>query len=254
MRSRAPLEWAAASSAVAHTFVTTLDDALRVAGADGHHLQRVRRLERGELVTAADGNGAWREYVVIEAASGTIALEAVGAVRAEPRLQPRLAVAFALTKGEQPEAVVRGLTELGVDRVLPVVSSRSQVRWRGERARTQHDRLQRVAREAGAQCRRARLPEITPVGEVSALAGHAGLLLADRSGPPAACVPEPPDGEWLVVIGPEGGLTRQEAAALGGYRLGLGPHVLRAGTAAVGAAAALASRRSPRGYKDGHGQ
>lgn len=239
------IRWAAASPAVAHTFVAALDDVVDIDGDDGHHLQRVRRLEPGETVTAADGAGAWREYAVTEARAGAVTLHATGAVHHEPGLTPGLTIAFALTKGEQPEVVVRALTELGADRVMPFVSARSQVRWRGDRAAKEHVRLCRVAREAAAQSRRATLPDIAPVGDVAGLAGRPGLVVAGRSGTAADRLAAPADGGWVVVVGPEGGLTPDEIAALGGEALVVGPHVLRAGTAAIAVAAALAGRRRP---------
>src|ERR1043165_5285238 len=100
-------------------FVDALDDTVFVTGEDGHHLQRVRRLRAGERITAADGTGAWRPYVVARTAPGALTLAAAGALHREPMLQPALAVAFALSKGPKPEAVVSGLTELGVDLILP---------------------------------------------------------------------------------------------------------------------------------------
>ncbi len=57
-----------------HTFVADLGDDVQVDGDDGHHLARVRRLESGEHVTAADGTGAWREYVVDDVGRGSVAL------------------------------------------------------------------------------------------------------------------------------------------------------------------------------------
>jgi 16S rRNA (uracil1498-N3)-methyltransferase len=256
-----PHAWAAASGATAHTFVPALDERLQVAGADGHHLERVRRIAVGERVTAADGHGAWREYEVTAAAGGGVDLAAVGNVQHEPPLVPGLAVAFALTKRDQPEAVVRGLTELGVDRILPVVAARSQVRWRGDRGATEHQRLVRVMREAAVQCRRARLATVGGLGELASLAGHPSLVVAGRSGGPAAEVPDPkPEGpaqagEWLLVVGPEGGLTGEEIGLLEGHHLAVGPYVLRAPTAAVATAAVLtARRRPPRARESHHGQ
>jgi 16S rRNA U1498 N3-methylase RsmE len=55
-------EWAAGADAAAHVFVDALDDVCDVVGGEGHHLQRVRRLTRGEHITAADGTGRWRPY------------------------------------------------------------------------------------------------------------------------------------------------------------------------------------------------
>lgn len=240
----ATLAWCAGAGAAAHVLVDTLPDHLDITGADGHHLQRVRRLGPGELVTAADGTGGWRPYRVAGASPGVLGLVADGPACLEPRLTPALVLACALTKGERPEAVVRHATELGVDAIWWVVAARSVVRWEGPRADGALERLRRVAREAALQCRRARLPAVEAPGRLADLAGRAGLVVADRDGPNAAALAAPPEGQWILVVGPEGGLDPAELAALGDPpRLGLGPHVLRTETAALAAPAALAGRR-----------
>src|SRR5262245_28290306 len=91
--------WAAGADAAAHIIVGALDDVLAIEGDDGHHLARVRRLRAGESVTAGDGNGAWRLYVVTDVRDGHLQLESRGTIEREPQLQPPLTVAFALTKG-----------------------------------------------------------------------------------------------------------------------------------------------------------
>jgi 16S rRNA (uracil1498-N3)-methyltransferase len=71
------------------------------------------------------------------------------------RSLPPLTVAFAVLKGERNEMVVQKLTELGIDRIVPVLAERCVVRWDTVRAQRQHERLERVAREAAMQSRRA---------------------------------------------------------------------------------------------------
>jgi 16S rRNA (uracil1498-N3)-methyltransferase len=242
-----PSAFAASAGAAAHVFADSLDDTVFVTGEDGHHLQRVRRLRSGERVTVADGNGSWRAYVVSRLAQGALSLAADGEVHGEPVLQPALAVAFALSKGPKPETVVSGLTELGVDLILPFRSARSVVRWEGDRVPTATARLRRVAREAAMQCRRARLPEIAEPVDVLTLALHPGVVLGDPAGLPVAEIAPPREGEWLAVVGPEGGLDTAEREQLtggeGATTVAVGPHVLRTETAAVALAAALATRR-----------
>ena len=114
--------------------------------------------EPGERVTAADGYGRWRRYVIVTARDGVLDLRATSAFEHEASLDPGLAVAPSLTKGDRPELVVQQLTELGVDRIVVVEAARSVVRWDDNRAAVAMQRLARVAREAGAQSRRARLP------------------------------------------------------------------------------------------------
>jgi 16S rRNA (uracil1498-N3)-methyltransferase len=238
--------WCADTDAVAHVLVPELDDELTVTGADGHHLQRVRRLHPGEVVTAADPTARWRRYQVVAARAGELTLTAAGASTLEPTLHPRLTVAFALTKGQRPDLVVRQCSELGVDAVVPVIAARSVVRWDPHTDARPLDRLRRVARESALQCRRARLLTVDVPVPFARLTGRSGLVVADRHGWPAGLLAEPPDGAWLLVVGPEGGLDSAELATLGDPpRLAVGPHVLRAETAAAAAAAALAGRRHP---------
>ena len=233
-------QWCAAEDAVAHMFVDALDDTCTIAGREGHHLHRVRRLRAGEVVTAADGTGRWRPYAVRAAGAGELELDATGAVRVEPELAPVVGLALALTKSGLDHVAAR-CTELGVDHIEPVRTERSVVRWDDARERKAVARLRTIVREAAAQCRRARLPEVRPVTSPVALAGRPGLVLADRAGVPAGAFPVPGPEGWTVVVGPEGGLTAAEIDRLGPSvpRLALGPHVLRAETAPIAVVAAF---------------
>jgi 16S rRNA (uracil1498-N3)-methyltransferase len=245
--------FAALYPATAHTFLPALDDDVTLDEDAGHHLSRVRRVRAGETLTAADGDGRWRPYAVVGVRPGALELHAQGALVVEPQLEPRLVVALALTKGMKPDLAVQKLTELGVDGVTLLSTRRSIPRWSGSRAHAALARLRRIAREAAAQCRRARLPEIDGVLPVTELRGRSGLVVADPAGEELARLPAPPGGEWVLVIGPEGGFDPDEVAALtspaedrhGPVRLRLGPHVLRAETAAIAGAAVLATRRAP---------
>ena len=215
--------------------------------ADLHHLLDVLRLRAGELIVVSDGRGRWVPCRV----ASTAPLQ--GSRRAEPgdalvpdgpaevsaRLTPPITVAFAPTKGDRPEWVTQKLTELGVDRVVPLRTSRSVVRWEGERGVKAVERLRRVAREAAAQCRRPWLPEVTNVCQLSDVPGLAGapLTLADAGGgPPGLDRP-------VLAVGPEGGWDSDERAAFGPH-IGLGPTILRAETAAVVAGTLLCGLRS----------
>ncbi len=218
-----------------------------VEDADVRHLLDVLRLRPGESVIAADGTGRWvpcRIAPIVPARgargadpAGLLVPDGPAVVDLAPG--PEVTVAFAPTKGDRPEWVAQKLTELGVDRIVPLRTSRSVVRWEGDRAARSVERLRRVVREAAAQCRRARLPEVTAVcrlEDVAALAG-APMALADAGGS-APSLDRP-----TLAIGPEGGWDPAERVGFG-PTVGLGATVLRAETAAVTAGALLCALRN----------
>jgi 16S rRNA (uracil1498-N3)-methyltransferase len=216
-----------------------------VAEEDAHHLGRVLRLRPGEEVVASDGRGrwartTWRGGPALERLHDAPGLGGDGAVQSEPPAAPALTVVFAPVKGERPEWVVQKLTELGIDRIVPLLSERSVVRWSGGRGKGTVEKLRRVAREAAAQCRRVWLPEITDTvrfDELASLGGDGEVVLAQLSGD------RPSVHQRVVAVGPEGGWSTDELAS-GLPTVGFGLSVLRAETAAVTAGALLASLRT----------
>ena len=121
--------WAAAEGAAAHTFLTDLDDTVEITGADGHHLQRVRRLRVGEHLTVADGLGTWRCYEIEAVDPGRLQLGAQSVRFVEPEVGPRVSLAVALTKAGALDTVVTRCTEIGVSRITPIRTRRCVVRW-----------------------------------------------------------------------------------------------------------------------------
>jgi 16S rRNA (uracil1498-N3)-methyltransferase len=204
--------------------------------ADRHHLDRVLRLRAGEEVTASDGVGGWRrcEY------AGDGRVVAVGDIEVEARPTPLVTVAFALTKGERPEWTVQKLAEAGVDRIVPMTTGRSVVRWDGEKAARQVVRLRSVARAAAKQSRQVWLPVVDHAVAFAALVpvgSGDGLALAHMGGGPPSL--ERP----VVLVGPEGGWDESELAS-GLPLVTLGPTVLRAETAAMAAGVLLCGLRA----------
>jgi 16S rRNA (uracil1498-N3)-methyltransferase len=196
-------------------------------------------------VVAADGRGRWVPCRVAGTSAGTVRLAPDGPPRAEPRLAPRVAVAFAPAKGDHAADVVHALVELGVDRIVPVETERSVVRWHGDRAERAVARLRRVAREAAMVARRAWLPEVNEPVALASLAAHPAAVIGDVAGEPAAALASPSGGEWLLVTGPEGGFAPAELERFGSARrVAVGAHVLRARTAPIALAAAVAGRRA----------
>lgn len=220
---------------MAHVFVADLDHPA-IAEEDRHHLERVLRLRAGEAVTASDGAGGLRRCRFVLGGE----LEAVGDVVRQPARTPRLAVGFALVKGEKPEWVVQKLTECGIDDIVPFVGARSVVRWDRSRAGRHLERLRRVAREAAMQSHQAWLPEVWEVATFAGVAARqpSATALADRDGgAPSLRTP-------TVLVGPEGGWSSEERATEGLVQVSFGPSVLRAETAAMAAGVVLSALRA----------
>lgn len=199
---------------------------------DHHHLARSLRVGPGAPITVADGAGRWRS-----ARFGSRP-EPDGPIEETERPVPLLTVGFVPVKGERSETVVQKLTELGIDRIVPVLSERSVVRWDAKRAERNHDRHRRIVREASMQSRRVHLPEV--LGLVESLerfeAAHGRFSVAEPGGGTIDATVA------TIVIGPEGGFAPSEVA--GRPAVGLPGGILRAETACYAAATLMASVRS----------
>jgi 16S rRNA (uracil1498-N3)-methyltransferase len=233
---------------------------LILSGAEGRHAATVRRLRPGEKIDVGDGAGLVASCVVTGANGGSLEL-AVESRREVPRPRPSITVIQAIPKGDRGELAVEEMTEVGVDRIVPWAAERSVPVWRAEgngrgtggngRGEIKGStRWRAKAREAAKQAERAWITEVTdPVTTAGAAAlieaAALAVLLVPGTADPLASVNPPPDGELIVVVGPEGGISPAESATLaaaGATAHRLGPSVLRTSTAGAVAAAVLLSR------------
>jgi len=243
-----PAELEALRRASAFVYVEDLD-APSLSDEDLHHLTNVLRLRAGERVIAADGKGAYVSCDFVPRPTSARArgekgasdvLVKAGEVRRAASSTSPLRVAFALPKGERAEWTVQKLTEIGIDVIAPIMSARSVVRLDEADARKRATRLSRIAREAGAQSRRPRLPEILePVsfGQFCGTCVQQTAVLAEPGGGRIT------DEVETVIVGPEGGWSDDELAAIARH-VDLGPGVLRAETAAIVAGTLLVAKRA----------
>jgi 16S rRNA (uracil1498-N3)-methyltransferase len=222
---------------------------VRLEGAALHHL-RVARVKTGEQVEVFDGRGrAWAARV-----------EHLGEDHARLTLgQPRMVIVGrpvlllqGLPKGDKLELVLQKATELGVAAIWPVTTARSVLRLTQAAAENRRARWQRIVEEAARQCGRADVPPVAPVRALSeavqALPSGIQLLVLDEEERERRLSSATGDGSGplALVVGPEGGLDREEVAELrqaGGESVTLGPLVLRTETAALVALAVLRHRQ-----------
>jgi 16S rRNA (uracil1498-N3)-methyltransferase len=214
---------------------------VKLSGNAAHYLAHVLRLSVGDrvgLFNRGEGEFAAR---ITHAGKKTLEL-VVEEQRRAPDAPTGLTVCFAPIKGGRMETIIEKATELGADVLQPVLTSRSVV------DKVNLGRAEAIAREAAEQCERTGWPEIRePVKLLALLGGWPSdmpLIYGDESGSGVPvtrlceAVARPVDGAgWAILVGPEGGFTPEEFAALGkvksAYGVGLGPRILRADTAAI---------------------
>jgi 16S rRNA (uracil1498-N3)-methyltransferase len=223
-------------------------ESLCLTGREAHHAQHVLRIRHGETVVVLDGAG--HEFVCeVQTCEGGTARLTVVEKRPHPALASRITLLQAVPKGKLMEAIIQKATELGVSRIVPLLSERVVAQFDGEQRAHKADKWQQVATEAIKQCGFAWLPKVeAPLTPAEFLARQEAfelpLIASLQSGsrhareyflafhgkhgrmPASLCV-------W---VGPEGDFSPAETTAItsrGALPITLGPLVLRVETAAT---------------------
>jgi 16S rRNA (uracil1498-N3)-methyltransferase len=207
-----------------------------LATSDDHHLRRVLRAKVGEEVVLTNAAGSWTFAQVADHGLSRVSDVHLDEAPAETTLY------LSPLKGDRSEWAIAKATEVGISRIVPLVSEHVVVKFKGETRDKIVSRWRRIAQESCAQARRTY--EVTVDEPVRVADVPDDVAVADFGGQP----------EWLsvraVAIGPEGGWGVSEWAA-SRRRLSLGPTVLRAETAGVVAASILAFGAGSWGFRVG---
>ena len=242
-----------------HGELSEQDKLIELSSSESAHLSKSRRLKPGDQVHLINGKGlmAMAEVVAKGVAKGVLAnnkqvqIQCSDFVIAERPLA-QISVATAIPKGDRAKVMVDMLTQLGVDRIFPMRCDYSETRF-NEKNR---EKWQRVAIEACKQSQNPWLPQIESEWDFKSLISDLDKLSKDRnknngalpqviytdiSGADANKLEEL-DSELIVMIGPEGGFSNSELAALksiNALSVCLGQHILRTELAAIAAVAQL---------------
>ena len=217
---------------------------LRLGADEARHLSRVCRLGVGAVVEVFDGQGHATKAEVAKVELDSVELTPIGSPLAGPSLPFALTLATAVPKGDRFDWLIEKSTELGVERLIPLVTERSVV----EPGRPKLERLRRAIIEASKQCGRTRLMILeTPIRWDELARRHADSvrLFADPDGiPPRRWPAISPERSVILAVGPEGGFTPAErgtADQLGWLTIRLSSTTLRIETAGLAGCAALFS-------------
>ena len=217
-----------------------------VSGNAANHIARVLRLGVGDALTLFDGRGG--EYASrIEGLRKDAVEVAVGEHVAIERESPlALTLAQGVSRGERMDWVMQKATELGVQRIVPLITKRSVVRLDPGQAQKKLQHWRGIIIASCEQCGRNRLPQLAAPRDLQeflgseATTGAMRLLLSPIGSLRIGAIKLVQ--KFTVLIGPEGGLAPEEAQAAiaqGFVGVQLGPRVLRTETAAIAALAAL---------------
>lgn len=212
-----------------------------------HHAHRVLRLRVNDPVQLFDGEGNALDARIAEINGRRVLLHELQTCMAEAESPLRITLAQAMCSSEKMDWVVQKATELGAAEIQPVQTQRSVAKLSGDRAEKRTVHWHGVAIAACEQCGRNALPQVHAPQEFSAwLAQMRGAACAkfilQPEGSTALHKQPPPQGSAILLIGPEGGFSEDEArmAHLAGFApVRLGKRVMRTETAAIAGIAAL---------------
>jgi 16S rRNA (uracil1498-N3)-methyltransferase len=218
-------------------------DRVTLDRAASKHLAKVLRLAPGDEVCVFDGRGTEIEARIVSTNPAGVEL-ALG--QRHQLALPAVSVTLlqSVPRGERMDLIVQKTTELGVSRIVPVVSAHGIVKPTSAKSR----RWQTIAQEAARQSGRADVPEIAepaPLDEALRAAAQSQgprLILweEERTQPMRHVLAQLAPGPVTLLVGPEGGFAASEVAAAraqGFVSVGIGPRILRVETAALVAVA-----------------
>ncbi|MBD3427256.1 MAG: 16S rRNA (uracil(1498)-N(3))-methyltransferase [Candidatus Omnitrophica bacterium] len=221
------------------------DNKILIDGEEAHHILDVMRMQDGDNVTVFDGTG--NEYSGFiensDRAAGRLTVRIVRTDKPSARRMPRVTLAQAIPKKSKMDYIVEKATELGVNRIIPLVTKRTIVRPDDRRRAKKVDRWKKLAVEAAKQCGRTDVPEIEQITQFSDMVSRMDQYdlvlfasLRDDTIPLRQSLEGFKNGDILVFIGPEGDFTPEEAemACAGNCRfVSLGDRVLKSDTAGL---------------------
>lgn len=213
-----------------------------------HHLVSVLRTKPGDIFEGVTG-GDFRYRCRLDEDNDGYYGEVIGEIGHNDESPLKLELAAALIKREKFELILQKATELGVNRIVPLNTARTEIRLDSRREEKKMERWKRIISEAVKQCGRNKVPILEHSMDLEAYLGSTGerkcfVLDEDCSEPVRKVLRALAGNDSLsVMIGPEGGWADEERLLMKRFsnlaRAGLGPRVLRAETASVAALAVI---------------
>ena len=226
-------------------FLKKITDEVTISGSDANHLARSLRAKRGDKITAVDGTGNCAILELINFDKETIKAKRIGELQ-KIVVEKKIVLADCLPKQNRFDNIIEKATELGVEKIIPLISERTIARPGGNRAQNKIERWQRIAKEAAEQCARDTIPEIETLRELDDWLkeipppDEETLFLfcweLEQNTTVREVLSLNKDKNIIVLIGPEGGFSEREVSEIksaGGVSVTLGKRILKTDTAAI---------------------
>ena len=231
-------------------------DYVTISGDEANHLARSLRARRGDKITAVDGSGNCAVLELIDFDKETIKARRVSEIK-KIVAEKKIILADCLPKQNRFDNIIEKTTELGVDKIEPLISERTIARPGGARTQSKLERWRRIAKEAAEQCARNTIPEIKEIRglddwlkEITPLDDGTLLLFCwemEQETTVREVLKVNREKNIIVLIGPEGGFSEREVFAIkaaGGVSVTLGKRILKTDTAAISVLAMINYERS----------
>ncbi|MCO7175675.1 16S rRNA (uracil(1498)-N(3))-methyltransferase [Sporolactobacillus kofuensis] len=221
---------------------------VRISGDDARHIQKVMRMKVSDQIECADNQGEAFLCAIEHFEDDLVYATVLQKLTTNPELPIHVTIVQGIPKAEKFDTIVQKGTECGADRFIPFQANRSIALWKKGKQEKKLTRLRKICKEAAEQSHRLLVPEIYDPMTLDQLITYGDQFtykmvafeetakVGAQSGFPTLIKKMSKDDPLLAVIGPEGGITTEEAAQLqehGFVLCGLGPRILRTETAAL---------------------
>ncbi|TAK72207.1 MAG: 16S rRNA (uracil(1498)-N(3))-methyltransferase [Gammaproteobacteria bacterium] len=216
--------------------------AIRLDEKASHHVGRVLRAKVGDYLILFNGQGGEYEAQITRMDKKNVEVDISRFIAREAESPLDICLMQGMARGEKMDFIVQKAVELGVKKIIPLITERCNVRLEGEREEKRLAHWQSVIISACEQSGRNRIPEmvmpLTLKAGLASLKADACFVLSPYASSKLSSLTLPVRASVAVLIGPEGGLSEQEvvmAEKHGFLLLNVGPRVLRTETAAIAA-------------------
>ena len=211
------------------------------------YIGRVLRLQQGDEVVLFDGSGAEYPATITSISRERVGLLVQNAVTRSVESPLDVRLVQGVSRGERMDIVVQKATELGVTRVVPVLTENGVVKLDADRSRKREAHWQRIAISACEQCGRNVVPKVDAIQPLADWLAEPSRqddtrIVLDPASPEALTSIASSKSHVTLLVGPEGGLSEVEyrqSQACGYVRASFGPRILRTETAAIAAVCAV---------------